>query len=306
MHRKNLNADYLYSMVKDCFGRVGEHRKGLGNVKISVADALMSGLAVFALKKPTLLSFEESIRPDTAEGQSLRNLFSIDTPASDTQMRAILDPVCPGSIRAAFKKIFSTLQRGNALKGFGYLDGGYLVALDGTGHFSSGRVKCDDCIEKKHGSGATTYHHRLLGAGVVHPESAQVVPLYPEAISNGDGGTKQDCELKAARRWTEKFRAEHPKLRATLLGDALFSNAPFIGMLADKNLGYILGVKPDKHRALFGQFGLNKQHGLAGELRTEETIGERVKKRVKRSFRFLNGLSLNLANPDNGYRIDGG
>ena len=243
MHRKNLNADYLYSLVKDCFGRVGEHRKGLGNVKISVADALMSGLAVFALKKPSLLSFEESIRPDTAEGRSLRNLFSIDTPASDTQMRAILDPVCPGSIRAAFKKIFSTLQRGNALKGFGYLDGGYLVALDGTGHFSSGRVKCDDCIEKKHGSGATTYHHRLLG-------------------------------------------------------DALFSNAPFIGMLADKGLRYILGVKPDKHRALFGQFGLNKEHGLAGELQTEETIGERVKKRVKRSFRFLNGLSLNLANPD--------
>ena len=298
MIRKNLHADHLYSLARNSFERVKEHRKCLGNVKISLADALMSGLAVFALKKPSLLSFEEDIREDTRTGKSLRNLFSIDTPASDTQMRAILDPILPESIRGPFTKIFSALQRSHALKEFRYLDEGYLIALDGTGHFSSSQVKCNDCIEKKSRSGEITYHHQLLGASIVHPKFKQVIPLCPEAISNGDGDTKQDSELKAAKRWTGKFRAEHSKLEATVLGDALFSNGPFINLLTDKNLHYILGIKPDKHKALFEQFELNKKHGLAGELHMEESIGKKVKKTVGHTFRFLNGLCLNHSNPD--------
>ena len=60
-----------------------------------------------------------------------------------------LDPILSESIRGPFTKIFSALQRSNALKKFRYLDEGYLIALDGTGHFSSSQVKCNDCIEKK-------------------------------------------------------------------------------------------------------------------------------------------------------------
>ena len=38
------------------------------------------------------------------------------------------------------------------------------------------------------------------------------IPMCPEAISNREGESKQDCELKAAERWVTKFRKEHPKL----------------------------------------------------------------------------------------------
>ena len=79
MKGKNLSADYLCSLVKEHFGQVRKHRTGIGNIKISMADALMSGLAVFALKKPSLLSFEDSIGADTPLGESLRNLFFINT-----------------------------------------------------------------------------------------------------------------------------------------------------------------------------------------------------------------------------------
>ena len=51
MRRKNLSADYLYSLVKEYFGQVREHRTGIGNIKISMADTLMSGLAVFCPQK---------------------------------------------------------------------------------------------------------------------------------------------------------------------------------------------------------------------------------------------------------------
>ena len=158
--------------------------------------------------------------------------------------------------RRPFTKIFSALQRSNVLKEFRYLEEGYLIALDGTGHFSSSQVKCKDCIEKKSRSGEITYHHQLLGASIVHPK-----------FKSRSGEVTYHHQLLGAS-------IVHPKFR------------------------YILGIKPDRHRALFEQFKLNKKHGLVGEKHTLESIGIKVKKTVGHTFRFLNGLSLNHSNPD--------
>jgi hypothetical protein len=48
-----------------------------------------------------------------------------------------------------------------------------------------------------------------------------------EFIRNEDGAEKQDCELKAAKRWLSKYADEYAWLKPTLLGDDLFSNQPF-------------------------------------------------------------------------------
>ena len=110
-NRINLNADALYSTVKSVFDKIPEHRKNGGNIKSSLADGLMSGLAIFAMKFPSLLKF------DKARKDGAKNI------PSDTQMRQILDEVNPDTIRPAFRKIFSQRQRGNELKKFQYLDG---------------------------------------------------------------------------------------------------------------------------------------------------------------------------------------
>ena len=127
-NRINLNADALYSTVKSIFDKIPEHRRNGGNIKSSLADGLMSGLAIFAMKFPSLLKFDKA-RKDGAKNINLRNLFSIKNIPSDTQMRQILDEVNPDTIRPAFRKIFSQLQRGNELKKYQYLGGHYLIAL---------------------------------------------------------------------------------------------------------------------------------------------------------------------------------
>ena len=52
-------------------------------------------------------------------------------------MRERLDELDPRFIRPVFKKIFAKLQRGKCLEGFEFLEEYYLLALDGTGEFSS-------------------------------------------------------------------------------------------------------------------------------------------------------------------------
>jgi len=56
--RKHLNADALFKHLHKDFSRVSDCREG--NTDISIADALMSGFAVFSLKDPSLLALGAS------------------------------------------------------------------------------------------------------------------------------------------------------------------------------------------------------------------------------------------------------
>jgi hypothetical protein len=54
--RKHLNADAMRETLRERFKAIEDTRV---NPNISLADALMSGFAVFALKDPSLLAFDE-------------------------------------------------------------------------------------------------------------------------------------------------------------------------------------------------------------------------------------------------------
>src|SRR6266850_2487615 len=121
---------------------------------------------------------------------NLETIYGMPHAPCDTRMRERLDPVSPESLRASFKSVFCQLQRGKALEPMVFLNGHYLVALDGTGYFSSQTIHCDSCLHKVHRHGAITYYHQLLGAAILHPDRREVIPLMPEPISKQDGTEK--------------------------------------------------------------------------------------------------------------------
>ncbi len=75
----------------------------------------MSGLAMFSLKIPSLLQFDHA-KEEVRIRHNLKNLFQINQAPSDTYLRERLDAIGPALIRKLFKKVFSQLQRGNALE----------------------------------------------------------------------------------------------------------------------------------------------------------------------------------------------
>ena len=89
----------------------------LDSESISITDCLMSGLAMFGLKFPSLLKFDEQ-RKETPIKHNLKTLYNVEQAPSDTYMRERCDEVDPKYIRTAFKKIMSLVQRGNGLKKF--------------------------------------------------------------------------------------------------------------------------------------------------------------------------------------------
>jgi hypothetical protein len=284
--RKFLCADALIASVHHQFQQIPDPRKLPNTAPISFTDVLMSGLAVFGLKFPSLLKYDQY--RDVLDG-NLQTLYRINRPPSDTYLRERLDELDPNFIRPAFKKIFAELQRGKCLEEFEFLDGYYLLPLDGTGEFSSSKVCCEQCCRKEYKDGSITYYHQMLGACIVHPEKSHVIPICPEAIQNRDGSEKNDCERNAAKRFIEHFKREHPHLKVIVLADGIASNAPYIRLLEENRMKYILGAKPGDHKFLFDFIN------ASGEATDYEIWDD---KGFFHQFRYLNDIPLNKSNPD--------
>ena len=282
--RKHLSADALFRLVHSDFTRLPDYR--VGDTEISLADALLSAFAMFALKAPSLLAFDK----ERAEG-NLHTIYGIERVPCDTHMREILDPVSPKWLRPVFNSIFRQLQRGKALAPLVFLDGHYLLALDGTEYFSSKAIHCASCLHKVHRNGAMTYYHQMLGAAIVHPDVREVIPLMPEPIMRHDGTAKNDGERNAAKRFIAKLRQDHPHLQFIVTEDSLSSNAPHIETLHAHSLHDILGVKEGDHTLLFQQVQAAEHAGrVTSYERHDRAAG------VVHRFRFVNDMPLHAAN----------
>ncbi|MCU0873816.1 MAG: hypothetical protein MUE50_15885 [Pirellulaceae bacterium] len=283
--RKHLSADALYRRIYETFQDVQVVASGKSP---SLADALMSGFAVFALKEPSLLAFDERRKQDA---KNLEMIFHIGHVPCDTHMREMLDPVNPEQLRPAFRRIFLELERGGVLEQMRFLDKCYLLALDGTEYFCSRDVHCPHCLERQRSSGEIEYHHSFLGASLVCPGRPEVVPLMPEPIRKQDGQTKNDCERNALPRWVQKFRQDHPHLKVIVSLDALYANAPVIGDLREAQMSWIIRVKEDGNAFLFQQV---RQRAAGGQV---EEFAELGSDKVHRRFRLAWDLPLNASHP---------
>ena len=284
--RKHLSADALCRLTRTGFADIPEQRSA--DAEISFTDTLMSAFAMFSLKAPSLLTFDKQ----RAEG-NLGTVYGIERVPCDTHMRERLDPVSPESLRPVFKSVCRQLQRGKALEPMEFLDGHYLLALDGTGYFSSQTIHCASCLQKVHRNGAVTYYHQMLGAAIIHPDVREVIPLMPEPIVKQDGTDKNDCERNAAKRLIAKLRQDHPHLKFIVTEDSLSSNAPHIETLQDHQLHYILGVKEGDHTFLFSQVQAAEQAGRVIYYERHDRAAGLVHR-----FRFVNQVPLNASNTD--------
>ena len=86
--RKSLSADALYALLGKSFAIIPDHRDA--DATIPMSDMLMSAFAMFTLKDPSLLAFDER-RNDA----NLKALFGIGQIPSDSRMRESLDPLAP-------------------------------------------------------------------------------------------------------------------------------------------------------------------------------------------------------------------
>ena len=274
----------MMRMVRSSFQRIPDPVASRG---LTQTDCLMSGLAVFLFKFPSLLEFDKASRlnGEPVVVMNLKRLFKIGRVPSDTSMRERLDRVDPRDLRRPFTRLFAALQRGKVLESFKVLDKYLVISIDGTGYFSSSKIKCKHCCETNHKNGSTTYSHKVLGAVLVHPDHSAVLPLAPEMITRQDGSKKNDCEQNAGKRLIRDLRRAHPKLEAIIVEDGLNSNGPHLKLLQEHDFRFIIGAKPGNHGFLFDKLA------TSGRTRTVKLEDRETERQYQ--FRWLNRVPVN-------------
>jgi hypothetical protein len=86
-----------------------------------------------------------------------------------------------------------------------------------------------------------------VAGAIVKPGSGAVIPVMAEAIRNGDGEQKQDCEHEAGKRRLAARGQEYRWRKATLLGDDLYSDQPFCEQVLQAGMSFLFTCKPDSH-----------------------------------------------------------
>jgi|ERR1700719_1664921 hypothetical protein len=288
VEKKQLSAKGMLAKIRSIFKEIPEPLRDPRGLKpgISLPDCLMSGLALFGLKFPSLLQFDEG-REDKIIKHNLKTLYHVEDTPCDTYMRVRLDEVDPRSIRSAFTSIFSLLQRGKVLEDYRFLNKYILISCDGTGMFSSESVHCENCCEKHHKDGRVSYYHQMLGAVVVHPDQQEVFPICPEPISKSDGCTKNDCEQNAMKRLLNDFHREHPNLEVIFTEDALSAKGPYLRRILEIGAHFIVNVNPTGNPSLFEWL-----KGIELEKKTIKTKSETIE------LKFYNGVPLNDSSHD--------
>ena len=266
----------LLKEAREIFSKIPINTK---RQKISLADCLMSALAMFGMKSPSLLAFDGPKLEETVR-HNLNTLYKVKNCPSDTRMREVLDEVDPKEIRKVFLSIFNKAQRGKLLERYSFFDG-YLCLVDGTEIFNSEKVHCKNCCKKEHKNGRITYHHQMLGAVLASPNCRQVIPLCPEPIIKQDGKTKNDCERNATHRFLIDLKREHPRLKLTICSDALSATAPHINELKEFGYHFIIVAKPKGNHTLYEWV-----KGVTREVKI--TLGKN-----KYVFRYINNVPLN-------------
>ena len=232
---------------------VPEHRRGR-NIQYSIVDAGLSAFAVFFLQSPSFLAFQKEMKKRLGRDNA-KSMFGVEDIPSDAQIRNLLDPVAPETLREPFWDIYRLLQASGHLESYRQVGGTYLCSMDGTWYHSSEKVHCPNCTVYEY-EDRTLYAHLLVAAVLSAPGQSHVLALEPEFVVPQDGHDKQDCEQQAIKRWVKRNAERFAPWSVTILADDLHSHQPLCELLIENKLHFILTCKPESHPALYQELEL--------------------------------------------------
>ena len=116
--RKYLSADGLVAVVRRCLRH--ENLVSVIGSEYTWQDCIMSGLAIFSFKCPSLLQFEKDKQTEPTLRRNLRTLYQVKKAPNDTCLREHLDRVSPQQLRPSIHlKRFVTVHHNPGMAIFG-------------------------------------------------------------------------------------------------------------------------------------------------------------------------------------------
>lgn len=167
-----------------------------------------------------------------------------------------LERLNPNELQGAIQDIVYDLIRRKSFDGAKFM-GKWIIIIDGTQLYSGDREINEKCLERHHNKGTeqetVNYHVDVLEAKI-YLGSDLVCSICSEFIENNgedaekqknmsETERKQDCELKAFKRMSEKLKKAFPRLPILLLMDSLYASKSVMDLCKENKWNYIIRFK---------------------------------------------------------------
>lgn len=222
--------------------------------RYSMDEVILSVVIMFLLKEGSRNSYNQD-RAETNFTRNIRRLMKIRLLHGDTfnDILACISEDDLQRLKAAMVKLLISRK-----VFYPYLHNGrYIVAIDGTGTHSFDEDYSGTCLHKTSANGVVSYSQAVLEAKLV-TTNGFCISLATVWLENNPEGQhdKQDCELSAFKRLAAKIKELYPRLPLTMVGDALYANAPVMDLCLRYGWNYILVLKEGVLKELGEEIGL--------------------------------------------------
>lgn len=179
----------------------------------------------------------------------------------------------------------------------------YLVAVDGTQKYTM-----DECwderylrrtVRGKEGEEATYQYYAYVLEAVLIFRNGMVLPLMSVFLENTaelaaiekEEDWKQDCELKAFYRLSEKLKQAFPKLPMTLLMDGLYAKGPVMAICRRNKWQFMIVLKAGALSTVWEEVsGLMRLDSEDKPDTEDKPVHEQIWRGRQQTFRWVNEL----------------
>ena len=217
-----------------------------------------------------------------------------------------LKGVPPQDLHALRVLLINSLVRKRCLEGFRLLNTTYTISVDGTGCLTFATRHCDHCLTKTHEGKTLYYYHPVLEAKLTLG-NVFAFSIATEFIENeSQNVSKQDCELKAFYRLTQRLKADFPQLPICLLLDGLYAAEPVFKICEQNRWRYLITFKEGSMPATFKEYEALKKLAPG-----QETTLLHPQQGWQRTYRWVNeidyeGHTLNVLECAEQWKNDSG
>jgi hypothetical protein len=204
--------------------------------RIPTAAAFAGVFTLFATRRGSLNGLEQDLRVPAR----LRGMVGAEPPRVDSlgRISALRDSQ---PLRRLLADIAHQLKRNKALRS----QGGWLIAaVDGHEFFASRKRCCPQCQTRTltiQGQAVTESYHQGVVCQLIGQDLALVLDV--ELLQPGEG------EETAAKRLLQRVFSHYPRFFDVVVGDALYSDAPFLNFCLDHHK-HVIATAKGEHRLL--------------------------------------------------------
>ncbi|MES0336861.1 MAG: hypothetical protein SFH39_10995 [Candidatus Magnetobacterium sp. LHC-1] len=213
---------HFFPELFDKLREIKDYRK---KSEYELAELIMACVAMFMFKEGSRNAFNNDRLSDEFRDNYM-NIFGLKLPHMDT-VNVIMAHLAEEQLETLKVALVRELIKKKVFYDGRLLSRYYAVSIDGTHTINVEEGHCNSCLHRTSKSGRVTYFHSVLEAKLVTSNGFSI-SLATEWIENGeDEFAKQDCELKAFVRLSEKLKRYYPYLPMCLLCDGLYANQTF-------------------------------------------------------------------------------